>query len=391
MTREVKRAGEITREASGPRVLFAGGGTGGHLYPALALASAVQDERPDAQVEFVGARRGVEARILPQQNVRHTLLPLQPIQRDRIWRNWRLVPSFFGTAFGLGRVFLRYRPSLVVGTGGYVSGPACMWAVLTAVPMAIQEQNSHPGFTTRVLSRWAKQVHLGFPEAATKLRPGKHTEIVAAGNPIRPPDRSLNVAECRARFGIAPTSNVLLVVGGSQGSRAVNEALLGALEKVVRGELPEPPASLEIMWGTGPTQYEAVRDRLRSMGSPEWVHAYGYIEAMPEALAASNMAVSRAGAMATAELLAWGIPMVLIPLPSAAADHQRFNARALQEAGAALMVEEKDLSPDRLWADIHRLASDKARHTQMAAAALERARPDAARDIARRLLTLVAA
>ncbi len=371
------------------RILFAGGGTGGHLYPALALGAAVKAEDATADVEYVGALRGVEARILPQQNVKHTLLPLQPIQRSQVWRNWRLFPSAIATTSGLGRLFLRFSPQLVVGTGGYVSGPACMFAVLTGVPIAIQEQNSHPGFTTRVLSRWARQVHLGFPEAAAKLKPGKNTEIVAAGNPIRPPDRSLVPVACRERFGIAPASKVLLVVGGSQGARAVNEALLGAIEKVMRGELPPPPPSFEILWGTGPTQFDAVRDRLSALGNPAWVHAFGYIEAMPEALAASSIAVSRAGAMATAELLAWGIPMVLIPLPTAAADHQRFNARALQDAGAAVMVEESELTPERLWADVHRLASDDARHQQMAAAALTRARPDAARDIARKLLELV--
>ena len=373
------------------RVLFAGGGTGGHLYPALALATAIREERPESEIEFLGARRGVEARILPQQNVKHTLLPLQPIQRDRVWRNWVLAPAIAGTVFGLGKLFMRFRPQLVVGTGGYVSGPACMWAVLTSVPMAIQEQNSHPGFTTRVLSRYARQVHLGFPEAASKLKPGRNTEIVAAGNPIRPPDRTLDPSASRAQFGLAPDSTVLLVVGGSQGARALNEALLGAIEKVVRGDLPERPRSIEILWATGPKQYDAVKQRLDAMGSPSWVHAFSYIEAMPQALASSSIAVSRAGAMATAELLAWGIPMVLVPLPTAAADHQRFNARALQDAGAAVMVEEKDLTPDRLWADIHRLATDDASRSAMAAAALVRARPDAARDIARKLLTLVAA
>jgi UDP-N-acetylglucosamine--N-acetylmuramyl-(pentapeptide) pyrophosphoryl-undecaprenol N-acetylglucosamine transferase len=372
------------------RVLFAGGGTGGHLYPALALGAAIQAERPDVEVEFVGALRGVEARILPQQNVKHTLLPLQPIQRDRVWRNWRLLPALAGTVFGLGRLFLRYRPSLVVGTGGYVSGPACAWAVLTSVPMAIQEQNSHPGFTTRVLSRYARQVHLGFPEAASKLKPGRRTEIVEAGNPIRPPDPTLDRAACRAQFGIAPASTVLLVVGGSQGARAVNEALLGAIERVTRGELGVPP-TMEILWATGPSQYESVHARLEAIGSPKWVHAVSYIEAMPQALAASHVAISRAGAMATAELLAWGIPMLLIPLPTAAADHQRFNARALQQAGAAIMLEEKDLSPEKLWSDIQAMAADDARRATMTAAALDRARPDAARDIARKLLTLVAA
>jgi UDP-N-acetylglucosamine--N-acetylmuramyl-(pentapeptide) pyrophosphoryl-undecaprenol N-acetylglucosamine transferase len=372
------------------RVLFAGGGTGGHLYPALAIGAALKAENPNVEVEYVGAKRGVEARILPQQGVKHTMLPLQPIQRSQVWRNWVLLPASLGTVFGLGKLFLRYKPSLVVGTGGYVSGPACAFAVMTNVPIAIQEQNSHPGFTTRVLSRYARQVHLGFPEAASKLKPGKHTEIVTAGNPIRPPDRTLNPVACRARFGLAADSTVLLVVGGSQGARAVNSAMLGAIQRVMQSGA-ERPGKLEILWATGPSQFDEVNMRLKELGNPGWVHAFGYIETMPEALAASNVAVSRAGAMATAELLAWGIPMILIPLPTAAADHQRFNARAIADAGAAVMIEESALTPDALWKSVLDLTADGSRRAAMTTMALERARPDAARDIARKLLTLVAA
>jgi UDP-N-acetylglucosamine--N-acetylmuramyl-(pentapeptide) pyrophosphoryl-undecaprenol N-acetylglucosamine transferase len=301
-----------------------------------------------------------------------------------------MLPAALGTLVGLTRLFMRYRPSLVVGTGGYVSGPACLWAVLTATPMAIQEQNSHPGFTTRVLSRWAQQVHLGFPEAASKLKPGSHTKLLSAGNPIRPPDPSLDRAVCREAFGLQPDSRVLLVVGGSQGARALNEALLGVIENVVNGTYRRP-ADVEILWATGATQYENVSARLEAAGSPAWVHAINYIENMPAGLAVADVAVSRAGAMATAELLAWGIPMVLIPLPTAAADHQRFNAGALEAAGAAVVIEESKLSRESLWSAIDALMTDPSRYAAMRAAALKRARPDAAREIAANLLALVKA
>ncbi|CAN5854665.1 undecaprenyldiphospho-muramoylpentapeptide beta-N-acetylglucosaminyltransferase [soil metagenome] len=370
-------------------VILAGGGTGGHLYPALALGAALQERDADIRVHYVGARRGVEARVLPTQNVEHTLLPLQPIQRDRVWRNWRLVPAMVGTFFGLSRLFVRIRPRLVVGTGGYASGPACMWAVMTAVPVAVQEQNSHPGFTTRLLSRWARQVHLGFPEAARLLKPGADTEVLSLGNPIRPPDASLDAMTSRRRFGLSRDAVVLLVVGGSQGARAVNEALLGALEKVARGDLPPRPERLEILWGTGRTHIDGVLSRLEPLGL-EWVRAHGYIDAMPEALAATDVAVTRAGAMATAELLAWGRPMLLVPLPTAAADHQTHNARALQEAGAGVMLVERELTPERLWTEVLLLTGDSERRGRMEAAARERAHPDAARHIADHLYRLIA-
>lgn len=363
------------------RVLFAGGGTGGHLYPALALAGALEQERPGTVVHFVGARRGVEARVLPKENRPHTLLPFEPLRRDRVWQNWRLIPSFIGSVRGLRKLFGEFRPQLVVGTGGYASAPACLYAVARGIPVAVQEQNSHPGLTTRTLSRWARQVHLGFPEACKRLRPGKRTEITTLGNPIRPPDPAIDRVAARAQFGLRPDSIVVLVVGGSQGSRAINEVLLDALLHV-------RSADFELLWVTGPAHIENIDARL-----PEhvrsWVKTVGYIDNMPLALAAADVAISRAGAMATAELLAWGIPMVLVPLPTAAADHQTHNARALAEAGAAVMLEERGLTGERLWQELLRITGDPAVRTRMSQAARERARPNAARDIARKLGTLL--
>jgi UDP-N-acetylglucosamine--N-acetylmuramyl-(pentapeptide) pyrophosphoryl-undecaprenol N-acetylglucosamine transferase len=368
-------------------VLLAGGGTGGHLYPALALGESLQAARPGLAVHYVGAVRGVEARVLPQQGVPHTLLPLQPIRRERVWQNWRLLPAVGGSAIGLARLFRRLRPALVVGTGGYVSGPACMFGVLAGVPVALQEQNAHPGFTTRLLSRWARQVHLGFPEAARQLRPGRRTEVLALGNPIRIP-AVIEPRAARREFGLSESATVLLVVGGSQGARAVNASLLAALERVAAGALPVPPG-LEILWATGPSHLDGIRAKLQALPALGWVHAVGYIDAMPRALAASDIAVSRAGAMATAELLAAGIPMLLVPLPTAAADHQTFNARALEAVGAAVHIAERELTPERLWQELSSLAADGGRRRAMSEAARERARPDAARAIAEHLLRLV--
>jgi UDP-N-acetylglucosamine--N-acetylmuramyl-(pentapeptide) pyrophosphoryl-undecaprenol N-acetylglucosamine transferase len=251
----------------------------------------------------------------------------------------------------------------------------------------LQEQNSYPGLTTRVISRWARQVHLGFPEARQQLNPGKHTEVTALGNPIRPPDTSIDRFAARAHFGLRADSTVILVVGGSQGSRAVNQALL---EAIGRSEVRVPgEAGKEILWATGPNNYEPIAARLAQMNELGWVKAVAYINDMPRALAATDVAVSRAGAMATAELLAWGIPSLLIPLPTAAADHQTHNARALSEAGAAVMLLEKDLSGSRLWHELIRITNDAPLRSRMAAAAQERARPNAAREIAQRLSTLL--
>ena len=189
----------MATRTTAPRILFTGGGTGGHLYPAIALAEAFQQQDPAARVHFVGAQRGVEARVLPERGLPHTLLPMEPIRRSRPWQNWRLIPAMSGSVGGIRRLFSEFDPHLVVGTGGYASGPVAGWAVLRGVPIALQEQNSYPGFTTRMLARRAGQVHLAFPEAATHLRPGRDTEVIHNGNPIRPPDPAIDRAAVTRR------------------------------------------------------------------------------------------------------------------------------------------------------------------------------------------------
>lgn len=372
---------------SGPRILFSGGGTGGHLYPALALGEAVRRLDPAAETFFVGALRGVEARVLPEKGVAHALLPLEPIRRARPWENWRLLPSMARSLAGLRRVFAEFRPDVVVGTGGYASGPAVAYALLRGLPAAVQEQNSYPGFVTRTVAGRVRQIHLAFPEARRHFRAGARTEVFEYGNPIVPPDRGIERAEARARFGLGD-GTVALVMGGSQGARAVNEALLADLRAVVEGRLGAVDG-MEILWATGPAHFERVSAALTEMGSPARVKAVPYITEMPHALAAADLAVSRAGAMASAELCAWGVPMVLVPLPTAAADHQRHNAVALAEAGAAVMVVESELgAPGRLWREIAELAGDAARRAELSARALRRGEPDAAERIAGELLRL---
>lgn len=360
-----------------PRVVFAGGGTGGHLYPALALAEEFRRRDPAAEVLFVGARRGIEARVLPERGVAHVLLPFEPIRRSRPWQNWRLVPAVFASALGLVRVFRSFRPDLVVGTGGYASGPVVAWGMLRGVPTALQEQNSYPGITTRLLASRARQLHLAFPEARQHLRPGARTEVFEFGNPIRPPDPSIRREEARAHFGLGG-GTAALVVGGSQGARAVNEALLADLRGVAEGRLPGRPEGLEILWATGPAHHDALAARLAELGVGDWVHPTPYIQDMPRALAAADLAVSRAGAMALAELCAWGVPSILVPFPHAAANHQHHNAVALAEAGAAILVPERELEAGTLWRHLSRLATDTGERARLADRARERGHPDAA-------------
>jgi UDP-N-acetylglucosamine--N-acetylmuramyl-(pentapeptide) pyrophosphoryl-undecaprenol N-acetylglucosamine transferase len=200
--------------------------------------------------------------------------------------------------------------------------------------------------------------------------------------------KRLDSQEAKSRFDLDPESTVVLITGGSQGARALNRAVLDAVEGVQSGEL-ERPERLSLLWATGPTNFEEVASGLRAMGDPGWVRALGYIENMPEALDTADLAVSRAGAMTTSELLAWGVPAILVPLPTSAADHQARNAESLAQAGSALHLPEKELSGRTLWAALTSLLSPPERLPEMRKAALARGKPEATREIAEALEALL--
>lgn len=364
----------------GTVAVFSGGGTGGHLYPALALADALARLRPDIGVFFVGARQGIEARILPERGVDHLLLPVRGFQRGRILGNlpvfWALIRSLFLT----GELFSRLRPGLVVVTGGYAAAPAGIVAAVMGIPLALQEQNARPGFTSRVLSRWARQVHLAFPEARDLLPAGARPRASLTGNPIREKG-SVDRTEALALFGLEPGARVILVVGGSQGARGINQAVLGVVRGVEDGKL-DRPEDVMMLWATGPRNLPEIQAELESLGPLTWLRVVGYLDEVPAALSLATLAVGRAGAMTTSEFLAWGVPAILVPLPTSAADHQTRNAESLARAGAALHIQESKLTGDRLWNEVMSLLSAPEALASMGRAAVASGRPAATREIA---------
>ena len=360
--------------ASTPAGTFyiAGGGTGGHLYPGLAIADALVAARPGLDVMFIGAQRGIERTILPTTRWRHELLDLHPLYRSAPWQNWKTLRGLASSMRRIGEITAAGRPLGVLGTGGYAAGALLGFARLRGIPYFLQEQNALAGLTVRYFSSRARTTFVGFPEAAATLPAGARARVLVTGNPIAPPpeprpDRSL----AREAWGFADSvRHVLLVFGGSQGSRVINDAIARWL-----------PASLPAHWGavwvTGRGEYE----RLRHHAS-ERVRVVAYQNPMADAYAVADLAVARAGAMSTAELCAWGIPMVLVPLPTAAADHQTVNAVALAGANAALLIRQSDLAGGSLGAALDALCADASALAAMAASAHGRARVDAARTIA---------
>ena len=371
---------------SAPRILFAGGGTGGHLYPALNIADAMRGLDPSAEFFFLGSQRGIEARVLPDTGYPYALLPLQPILRTRPWRNWRLLWTAPAVVRGVTGVIRRFCPSLVAGTGGYVSGPALGWAALRRLPTAIQEQNAEPGLVTRWLAPRVDQIHLGYPEAERRLSAGRAV-VHAFGNPVAPPSPSPGDVGDRFEW---PPGRIVLVVGGSQGARGLNACLLRDLEQAGSGtaDSSEWPADVSVVWVAGRDHAAEVAARVGALPWTDRILVVPFISGLGAQLDRVTLALSRAGAMLVAELCAAGCPAVYVPFPAAAGGHQSSNAKALADIGAALVREEKDLHAGELWGECRALLDDGSRLAAMSQAARSRARPEAATRIAEAMLAL---
>ncbi len=365
------------------RILLAGGGTGGHLYPALNLASALRRRAgEEPRLLYVGARRGLEATVLPERNLPYRLLPMQPIRRSRPWRNWRLLATAPAVWRGLRAAFRDLEPHLVVGTGGYASGPPLLYGTISGCGTALQEQNAAPGLVSRWMAPRVDQVHLGFPEARGRLAVGPDTEVHAFGNPVDvDPERRASPPPWW------PAGRVVLVVGGSQGAGGLNRRLLSDLRA---DAAPPPDADVRLVWVTGPAHEDAVRDGVAGIPWSDRIRVVPFVEGLSTLLHGVELAVSRAGAMFVSELTAAGVPAVLVPFPGAAGGHQEENARRLADAGAAEVRLEGRLDRGELWSSVREILGDRDRRREMAEAARRRGAPGAADRIAGELLQLAA-
>ncbi|MBA4070737.1 MAG: hypothetical protein C0497_02730 [Gemmatimonas sp.] len=359
-------------------VWFAGGGTGGHLYPGLAIARALVRLRPDVRPYFIGALRGIERDVLPTTEFPHTLLDLHPLYRPRVWKNWRTVRGALGAWGALGRLRRDLRPRLVVGTGGYASGVTMLFAWRRGIPVVQHMGDAYPGMTARLSARFTTQAYLGFPEAAATLPAGR-CEYIDTGNPIEPPpDIHPDARMARERWGFPASARVLLVFGGSQGARAINKVVASWVDAGI-------PPDLCVIWATGKGQYQSFEQYDRAD-----VRVVPYLTPISEAYAACDVALVRGGMMGTSELSAWGIPMIIVPLPTAAADHQSRNAAVIAGAGAGVHLAQADFSVERLDATVRGLLGDPTRLRAMSHAARARGRPRAAEEIAVRISALLA-
>jgi len=343
------------------KLLLAGGGTGGHLFPAIALAEQLKYEDPQSEILFVGTEKGLEARMLPELGWPLEIIDMSGWAGLGLYARLKVLVQLM-TSFNQSRTILRqFEPDVVVGVGGYASVPVLLAAKTLKIPYLVHEQNAWPGLANRLLGRWAKRVCLSFSEADRAFH---QSATVLTGNPVR--------AAMENCPNIPEDKTCLLVFGGSQGARAINRAVVAALP-----HLDEWREKLEIVHQSGQLDYE---ETLQAYRENEWpnVDVQPFIKDMAQAYAKATLIVCRAGATTLAELTACGRPAVLVPYPHAAAGHQSVNAQAMAAKGAALMMEETDLTPERLGKLISGLLHDRASILSMAATAKGLARHGAA-------------
>jgi UDP-N-acetylglucosamine--N-acetylmuramyl-(pentapeptide) pyrophosphoryl-undecaprenol N-acetylglucosamine transferase len=362
------------------KVLLAGGGTGGHIYPALSIAEAIKRRVPAVEFIFVGTEHGLEASLVPRSGYKLETISLYGFQRRLSWRNCKNMVLLAGSMLAVQHILKRFQPDVVIGTGGYVCGPVLLMAAWAGIPTLVQEQNAFPGVTNRILGRFVDMVAVGYAAAAAKFS-GHKARVVVSGNPVRqdllPKDR----AAALQFFGFQPEVPTILVTGGSQGARSINQAAL-TLHRRMAGR-----TDVQLLHVTGQADYDEVKKVLTNEGLAVDDPAKGrlvlpYLHEMPLALAMTDLAISRAGAIGLAELMLLGIPSVLVPYPHASENHQEINARALESQGAAVVVKDAELSGDLLYETVTALLADQERLQKMAAAAAGMGHPNSADELA---------
>lgn len=363
------------------RIIVSGGGTGGHIYPALTLINAIKNKRADTEFLYVGTERGLEADIVPKAGINFTALKLEGgLERHFTLENISRAANAIWSIKHASDIVKDFKPSVVVGTGGYVCGPILLAASLMKVPTLIQEQNAVAGITNKILSKFVNKIAVGTRDALKNFPIDK---TIYTGNPIRAEVLDAKKEDGLREFKFTAGKPIVLISGGSRGARSINNAMIDVLKSAAVKN------SAQFLHVTGKGEFESVAEKLTYVLDAPNIRVVPYLYDMPRAMAMADLAIFRAGATGLAELTARGIPAILIPYPYAAENHQEFNARALVEAGAARMILNKDLTSELLQKNLDELLTSPEKLKTMAAASLSLGKPNAADDIANLILNLI--
>ncbi|XID95323.1 undecaprenyldiphospho-muramoylpentapeptide beta-N-acetylglucosaminyltransferase [Paenibacillaceae bacterium WGS1546] len=364
------------------RVVLTGGGTGGHIYPALAIGREIETRQPGTELLYIGTSRGLEGRVVPEQGIRFENITITGFRRSLSLENARTVLRFLQGVRRSKRLLKAFKPDVVVGTGGYVCGPVVYAASRLGIPTLIHEQNVLPGLTNKFLSRYVDGVAVSFAESAALF--GKCPDVVHAGNPCASRVLQADANRGFSSLGLKPGTPFVLIVGGSGGARALNEAVFGMIPLLSR--LPD----VHVVFVTGERFYAEAEASIAQLSRERLarVQAHPYIHGMPDVLAAASLYVGRAGASLLAEVASLGKPSILIPSPNVTNNHQEANARSLSDAGAADMILERELTGESLFARIGGIMGDASRRERMAKASRALGMPKSAAIIYEQIIRL---
>jgi len=364
------------------RIILSGGGTGGHIYPAITIARVLEQKLQAANqpctILFVGTKTGLEADIIPKEGYQLATIDVRGFKRQLSLKNIRIIMKATYSLWEAYGIIRDFKPDLVIGTGGYVCGPILLVASLMHKPTLIQEQNVIAGITNKILARFVDCVAVGYTEVSAYF--SKFTKVIDSGNPIRPDVMTATREQAMEQLGLDPKKKTILVSGGSRGAHSINRAMIAVHQSF------QDDKDIQILHITGQSEYNDIVGNLQERGIYQEkkgnLTIIPYLYNMPLALASADLAIFRAGAIGLAELTARAIPSILVPYPYAAENHQEYNALVLQEHGAAVVIHDADLTGEKLTATIRNLVDHPQKLADMSIASRKLGHPEAAERIA---------
>ena len=362
------------------RIIISGGGTGGHIFPALSIADTIRSKHPNAEILFVGADNRMEMQRVPEAGYKIIGLPIAGFDRKKLWKNIKVLWLILKSQRMAKKIIKEFKPHVAVGVGGYASGPTLKMAAKMNIPTLIQEQNSYAGVTNKILSRKAKMICVAY-DGMERFFP--HEKLKLTGNPVRGSllERQNNRIDAMKEMGLDPQKRCLLVVGGSLGARSINESIIAQLNMIKEN------SDIQFIWQTGKIYFEEMKERVAKAGKPENLIVTDFVSNMANALSAADLVVSRAGAGSISEFALLGKAVILVPSPNVSEDHQTKNAMALVEKGAAIHIADKDAKEQLLATAISVIKEDD-RLNNLSNNILGLAKPNAAQQIANEVLML---
>ncbi|MDR3119293.1 MAG: undecaprenyldiphospho-muramoylpentapeptide beta-N-acetylglucosaminyltransferase [Mediterranea sp.] len=364
------------------RIIISGGGTGGHIFPAIAIANAIKELQPDAQILFVGAEGRMEMQRIPDAGYEIIGLPVAGFDRKNLLKNVSVLLKLLKSQLKARRIIKQFRPDVAVGVGGYASAPLLKSAGMMGIPTLIQEQNSYAGITNKLLAKSAKKICVAYHNME-KFFPGD--KIIMTGNPVRQDLANTRItrADALRASGLDPSRKTVLVLGGSLGARTINRCVMANLEAIRQ-------SGVQFIWQTGKSYYEQAAETVKAAGEMPNLHTTGFIKDMAGAYAGADLIISRAGAGSISEFCLLRKPVILVPSPNVAEDHQTRNALALVEKQAALYIKDAEAAEKLIPVALETISNEtllKELSSHIARLAL----PDSANTIAKEVLQLAEA